>query len=231
MSETQGNDDLVEDVHETEARLAEAVEALAYKKSHAKDEVKEAVIEKKDKVVGQVKEKVADTKDDLAGAVHDKIEDVKEAVVTKVEDAKDTVASKLPGSGGAKESADEGLGPKLGAVKDAIVSKAGDIKDAVADKLPGGDKTGHSTAGASDAGSEPIGMESGPTSRADGVQAGIGDVDVIPVDEHGRPRSESAPRGTAADLRDLAGELRAEGRRGAAQLADDRAAELDQLAE
>jgi DNA polymerase II large subunit len=73
VSETRSSEDIVEGIQQTEDRLSEAVEALAYKKGHLKDDVKGAVVEKKDAIVGRVKDKVAERKDDVVGAVEAKI--------------------------------------------------------------------------------------------------------------------------------------------------------------
>ena len=49
-------DMLVQEIERTEDRLAEAVEALAYKKAHLKEELTEVAEEKAEKVAGIVKE-------------------------------------------------------------------------------------------------------------------------------------------------------------------------------
>ena len=211
MSETQSPEEIVEEIEQTENRLADAVEALAYKKGHVKDDAKETLVEKKE----QVKEKVGEKKDEVVGAVKEKVDEKKDELLSKVAHAKEAVADKLPGRGGdASSSSDpEGFGSKVAHAKEALVAKLEDVKDAVAEKLPGGDHGGGTEADAQ------TGEE------AQDLPAGVG---VIAVDEQGRPRAddeEAIP--TARALRGLAGELRTEGHGGAAELADHQATEIE----
>jgi hypothetical protein len=221
VSETQSPEEIVEDVEQAQDRLAETVEALAYKKGHAKDDVKEAVVEKKDAVVAQVKDKVAEKKEDVVGTIKDKVADTKDDVSAKVGNAKDVVASKLPGGGSddaSSPSGKEGLSSKVADAKDAVVAKLGDLKDAVAEKLPGGDEaTGGNDDGSAAAQQSDLGQDLPPG------------VEVIAVDEQGRPEShdDQVPSSTAQELRGLAGELRARGQADAAELATDQAVQIE----
>jgi thermostable 8-oxoguanine DNA glycosylase len=91
---------LVEEIEQTGDRLAAAVEALAFKKAHLKDEFIEIAEEKAD----QFLEKAEETKDQLVARISDKIPDRRELkemaskAVAKVGDsageAKDTVVEK-----------------------------------------------------------------------------------------------------------------------------------------
>jgi len=91
---------LVEEIEQTGDRLAAAVEALAYRKAHFKDELIEIAEEKAD----QFLEKAEETKDQLVAKISDKIPDRRELkemaskAVAKVGDsageAKDTVVEK-----------------------------------------------------------------------------------------------------------------------------------------
>jgi hypothetical protein len=91
---------LVEEIEQTGDRLAAAVEALAYKKAHLKDELVEIAEEKAD----QFLEKAEETKDQLVAKISDKIPDRRELkqmaskAVAKIGDsateAKDTVVEK-----------------------------------------------------------------------------------------------------------------------------------------
>jgi hypothetical protein len=65
---------LVEEIEQTGDRLAAAVEALAYKKAHLKDELIEIAEEKAD----QFLEKAEETKDQLVARISDKIPDRQE---------------------------------------------------------------------------------------------------------------------------------------------------------
>ena len=175
----QSPEEIVKDIEQTEDRLAEAVEALAYKKGHVKDDVKEAVAEKKE----QVKDRLDEKKDEVVGAVRDKVGEKKHEILSKVAGA-----------------------------KGAVVSKVGDLKDAVAEKLPGGGGT---------SGEETEGAPGQEHDHGADLPAGV---EVIAVDEQGRPRSDDEPStSTARALHGLAGELRAEGQGDAAELADDQA--------
>ncbi|HWD72377.1 MAG TPA: hypothetical protein VG779_07590, partial [Actinomycetota bacterium] len=62
---------LVEEIEQTGDRLAAAVEALAFKKAHLKDEFIEIAEEKAD----QFLEKAEETKDQLVAKISDKIPD------------------------------------------------------------------------------------------------------------------------------------------------------------
>ena len=91
---------LVEEIEQTGDRLAAAVEALAFKKAHLKDELIEIAEEKAD----QFLEKAEETKDQLVAKISDKIPDRRELkemaskAVAKIGDsageAKDTVVEK-----------------------------------------------------------------------------------------------------------------------------------------
>ena len=65
---------LVEEIEQTGDRLAAAVEALAFKKAHLKDEFIEIAEEKAD----QFLEKAEETKDQLVAKISDKIPDRRE---------------------------------------------------------------------------------------------------------------------------------------------------------
>jgi len=91
---------LIEEIEQTGDRLAAAVEALAYKKAHLKDELIEIAEEKAD----QFLEKAEETKDQLVAKISDKIPDRREVkqmasrAVAKIGDsaaeAKETVVEK-----------------------------------------------------------------------------------------------------------------------------------------
>jgi hypothetical protein len=93
-------DTLVEEIEQTGDRLAAAVEALAFKKAHLKDEVIEIAEEKAD----QFLEKAEETKDQIVAKISEKIPDRRElkamasAVASKIGDsaaeAKDVVVEK-----------------------------------------------------------------------------------------------------------------------------------------
>jgi hypothetical protein len=93
-------DTLVEEIEQTGDRLAAAVEALAFKKAHLKDEVIEIAEEKADRFL----EKAEETKDHLVAKISEKIPDRRElkamasSVAAKIgdsaADAKDTVVEK-----------------------------------------------------------------------------------------------------------------------------------------
>lgn len=93
---------LVEEIEQTGDRLAAAIEALAYKKAHLKDEVLEIAEEKAD----QFLEKAEETKDQLVAKISEKIPDRRELkamaskAVAKIGDsageAKGSVVEKAP---------------------------------------------------------------------------------------------------------------------------------------
>jgi hypothetical protein len=93
-------DTLVEEIEQTGDRLAAAVEALAFKKAHLKDEVIEIAEEKAD----QFLEKAEETKDQIVAKISEKIPDRRElkamasSVASKIGDsaaeAKDVVVEK-----------------------------------------------------------------------------------------------------------------------------------------
>src|SRR5882672_6909538 len=104
-------DTLVEEIEQTGDRLAAAVEALAYKKAHLKDEVIEIAEEKAD----QFLEKAEETKDQLVARISDKIPDRRE-----LEAMASTVAAKISGS--AAEA------------RDVVVERTTEAKDVVVEK-------------------------------------------------------------------------------------------------
>jgi GTPase involved in cell partitioning and DNA repair len=78
-------DQIRDEIKETTARLSESIEAVAYKKSHIKEEAAEAV-----------KEKRKETKQDLSQALSDVASRAKEMVVDTKEAVSSKVASILP---------------------------------------------------------------------------------------------------------------------------------------
>jgi hypothetical protein len=104
-------DILVEEIEQTGDRLAAAVEALAFKKAHLKDEVIELAEEKAD----QFLEKAEETKDQLVAKISEKIPDRSELKAMA-----SSVASKI--------------GDSAAEAKDAVVGKAAEAKDAVVEK-------------------------------------------------------------------------------------------------
>src|SRR5882762_10829967 len=99
-------DTLVEEIEQTGDRLAAAVEALAFKKAHLKDEVIEMAEEKAD----QFLEKAEETKDQLVAKISDKIPDRRELKAMA-----SSVASKI--------------GDSAAEAKDVVVEKATEAKD------------------------------------------------------------------------------------------------------
>ena len=79
------------EVQETQQDLAEAVEHVAYHKTHLKEEVKESVKAQATEAVDQLKENVASHFKDSASA---KSGELKDAVVEKATDLKDTAVEK-----------------------------------------------------------------------------------------------------------------------------------------
>ena len=102
---------LVEEIEQTGDRLAAAVEALAYKKGHLKDEVIEIAEQKAD----QFLEKAEETKDQLVAKISDKIPDRRELK---------EMASK----------AVHKIGDSAADAKDTVVEKAAEAKDTVVEK-------------------------------------------------------------------------------------------------
>jgi septal ring factor EnvC (AmiA/AmiB activator) len=115
-------DILVEEIEQTGDRLAAAVEALAFKKAHLKDEVIELAEEKAD----QFLEKAEETKDQLVAKISEKIPDRSELKAMA-----SSVAAKIGDS--AAEAKDAVVG-KAAEAKDAVVGKAAEAKDAVVGK-------------------------------------------------------------------------------------------------
>src|SRR5207253_10857819 len=102
---------LVEEIEQTGDRLAAAVEALAFKKAHLKDEVIEIAEEKAD----QFLEKAEETKDHLVAKISDKIPDRRELKAMA-----STVAAKI--------------GDSAADVRDVVVEKAAEAEDAGVEK-------------------------------------------------------------------------------------------------
>jgi len=102
-------DTLVEEIEQTGDRLAAAVEALAFKKAHLKDEVIEIAEEKTD----QFLEKAEETKDQLVAKISDKIPDRRELKAKA-----STVAAKI--------------GDSAAEAKDAVVDKAAEAEHRIA---------------------------------------------------------------------------------------------------
>jgi len=82
---------ITQELNETQARLADAVEALAYKKSHLKDDAKAVLEEKKEAVIDSIKdrkemvlEKVAEKKEEVLETLAEKKEEVLETLRAKV---------------------------------------------------------------------------------------------------------------------------------------------------
>jgi hypothetical protein len=124
VSDTENTGDVAEEVQKSEDRLADAVEAVAYKKGHVKDDVKEAVTEKKE----AVKQETAEKKHDLVGAVRDKIIGVKDALLSKLGHTRDAVTSRSPG-GGEGQPQGETEGPQAAAdTADELRGLAGDLR-------------------------------------------------------------------------------------------------------
>ena len=121
---------LVEEIEQTGDRLAAAVEALAFKKAHLKDEVIEIAEQKAD----QFLEKAEETKDQLVAKISEKIPDRRElkamasSVAAKIGDsaveAKDAVVEK------ATEAEH-----RIGAVAAERVSEATEAASDVAEKV------------------------------------------------------------------------------------------------
>src|SRR5882762_3064193 len=104
-------DTLVEEIEQTGDRLAAAVEALAFKKAHLKDEVIEIAEEKAD----QFLEKAEETKDQLVARISDKIPDRRDLK---------QMASKAVAK----------IGDSAAEAKDTVVEKAMEAKDTVVEK-------------------------------------------------------------------------------------------------
>ena len=104
-------DTLVEEIEQTGDRLAAAVEALAFKKAHLKDEVIEIAEQKAD----QFLEKAEETKDQLVAKISEKIPDRRELKAMA-----SSVAAKI--------------GDSAVEAKDAVVEKATEAKDVVMEK-------------------------------------------------------------------------------------------------
>src|SRR5882762_6468880 len=104
-------DTLVEEIEQTGDRLAAAVEALAFKKAHLKDEVIEIAEEKAD----QFLEKAEETKDQLVAKISAKIPDRRELKAMA-----SSVAAKI--------------GDSAAEAKEAVVEKATEAKDVVVEK-------------------------------------------------------------------------------------------------
>ncbi|HEY4939244.1 MAG TPA: hypothetical protein VIJ69_09460, partial [Actinomycetota bacterium] len=102
-------DTLVEEIEQTGDRLAAAVEALAFKKAHLKDEVIEIAEEKAD----QFLEKAEETKDQLVAKISEKIPDRRELKAMA-----SSVANKI--------------GDSAAEAKDVVVEKATDAEQRIA---------------------------------------------------------------------------------------------------
>ncbi|TMK38854.1 MAG: hypothetical protein E6G66_18165 [Actinobacteria bacterium] len=100
---------LVEEIEQTGDRLAAAVEALAFKKAHLKDEVIEIAEEKADHFL----EKAEETKDQLVAKISDKIPDRQELKA---------MASTVVGK----------IGDSASEAKDAVVEKAAEAEHRIA---------------------------------------------------------------------------------------------------
>ncbi len=100
---------LVEEIEQTGDRLAAAVEALAFKKAHLKDELIEIAEEKAD----QFLEKAEETKDQLVAKISDKIPDRRELK---------EMASKAVAK----------IGDSAAEAKDAVVEKAAEAEHRIA---------------------------------------------------------------------------------------------------
>src|SRR3982074_201924 len=105
-----GVDTLVEEIEQTGDRLAAAVEALAFKKAHLKDEGIEIAEEKAD----QFPEKAEETKDRLVAKISEKIPDRRELKAMA-----STVAAKI--------------GDSAAEAKDAVVEKVPEVTEAASD--------------------------------------------------------------------------------------------------
>ncbi|HEY8200897.1 MAG TPA: hypothetical protein VII47_06060, partial [Actinomycetota bacterium] len=99
---------IAHELSETQARLAEAVEALAYKKVHLKDDARALAEEKKEAILDslrdkkdEVLEKAAEKKDEVLEKAGEKKDEVLETLKEKVAEATQAVADKL---GGAKDA-------------------------------------------------------------------------------------------------------------------------------
>jgi hypothetical protein len=112
-------DTLVEEIEQTGDRLAAAVEALAFKKAHLKDEVIEIAEQKAD----QFLEKAEETKDQLVARISEKIPDRRELKAMA-----STVAGKI---GDSAAEAKDVLVEKATEAKDVLVEKATEAKDVV----------------------------------------------------------------------------------------------------
>jgi NTP pyrophosphatase (non-canonical NTP hydrolase) len=80
MTEERDPDQIREEMKQTTARLSESVEAVAYKKSHIKDEAAEALKEIRREKKQELKETVAD----VASRAKELAVETKDAVVSKV---------------------------------------------------------------------------------------------------------------------------------------------------
>jgi hypothetical protein len=117
-------DTLVEEIEQTGDRLAAAVEALAFKKAHLKDEVIEIAEEKAD----QFLEKAEETKDQIVAKISEKIPDRRELKAMA-----SSVASKIGDSAAeAKDVVVEKAAERLPEVTDAASDVAEKVVDTVA---------------------------------------------------------------------------------------------------
>jgi chromosome segregation ATPase len=122
-----------QEIRQTEGRLAEAVETLAYKKAHLKEDLKEAVESKKEELTERLSEAVEAKRDELKEAVTTKASDLKGAVTTKKDELKDAVTTKT-------DDLKEAVAAKKDELKDAVVTKTDDLKEAAVaakDKVAG----------------------------------------------------------------------------------------------
>ncbi len=115
-----------QEIEQTQEDLAEAVEHVAYHKTHLKEEVTEAakaqVVEAKDQLIDNVTSRTGDLKETVTEKAHDlkdtlieKKDELREAVAEKGEDLMKTVAEKKDDL---KESANSADGERSGTVGD-----------------------------------------------------------------------------------------------------------------
>lgn len=96
---TRDPEAISQEIDETRARVADDVEAIAYHKTHLKEETKEAVHDKVDATKQDMKDQVVETAEnvkhnasDMAGRLKDSLSDKKDDLVDAYNQAKDKVA-------------------------------------------------------------------------------------------------------------------------------------------
>jgi len=150
-NETRDPEAIREQVEETQERLAEAVEHVAYHKGNIADDAKDAVKDKAVDAKDQLVETAVEKKDHLMETIAGKKDELKEAVVDKKEQLRAAAAEKAEELQGTVEEKRQEPGEYSSTGSENDRGKAAGLTDQVKQKVSSAVHGAPGTAGAEEA--------------------------------------------------------------------------------